>query len=703
MPEGAGIRFGQYVLLRRLARGGMAEVFLAQQHLEGFERRVAVKRILPHLADAPDFIKMFLSEAKLAAQLTHPNIVHIYDFGKVESDYFIAMEFVDGVHAGELYKRLEGDRLSPTMIARIGADAASALHYAHELRASNGKPYGLVHRDVSPANLMVTFDGAVKLCDFGIAKAAALGEQLTIPGHVKGKYAYMSPEQTTGSPLDGRSDVYALAIVLWELLAGQTIVARGDAIEAMRAIRDGKLTPIDRVAPWTPPALARAITGALTTNREHRPTAIQFAQELETFIKSSPELGSPLELGSWLRGRFAREPSIDETSQPGGTHAAPGTLAAPATGSNSAPRAAGMSVTTGETTSETRALALSDRMADGDAEAATVIGGEPFVPDDPELAGETDDDDDNYDTNDPDQPENAETVMRSHVYRAQLEAVAAASEARRAAARNTSPAAQTLYDPAANSAGMSAGMNAMTSAPEIPVPPISAPHAQTLYDPRAQSASTAPRATPIAQTLLGPGAMRASPQAGMQPTFPPPHGYAQGPQRPRRALAIGGLVGLAVLSFVIALSTRGARRSQFGVSPIAADAALPDATAPSATPPVQMTTVPPPDALPPPVDAVPPPPADAFVPAVAPPDAPPVTTVLEIRSRPDGAKITIGSESLLSPAQFSLPAGHYIVEAEHDGWLPERRELDLMQNTRVVQDIVFTRRAHPARPTHGKR
>ncbi|MBL9013657.1 MAG: serine/threonine protein kinase, partial [Myxococcales bacterium] len=199
-----GIRFGQYVLLRRIARGGMAEVFLAQQKgLEGFDRRVAVKRILPHLADAPDFVRMFLGEAKLAAQLTHPNIVHIYDFGTVDTDYFIAMEFVDGVHAGQLYKHVvDKERMSPTMIARIGADAATALHYAHEQRGPNGMPLGLVHRDVSPANIMVSFDGTVKLCDFGIAKAALLGDQLTNPGQVKGKYAYMSPEQTIAAPLD---------------------------------------------------------------------------------------------------------------------------------------------------------------------------------------------------------------------------------------------------------------------------------------------------------------------------------------------------------------------------------------------------------------------------------------------------------------------------------------------------------------------
>ena len=180
------------------------------------------------------------------------------------------MEFVDGVHAGQLFKHGETRaKLSPTLVARIGADAATALHYAHELRGANGKPLGLVHRDVSPANIMVSFDGVVKLCDFGIAKAAALSDQLTNPGQVKGKYAYMSPEQTIASPLDGRSDVFSLAIVLWELLAGKTIVPRGDAVEAMRAIRDGKLEPIARAAPHAAAAARRTrSTWALETKRE---------------------------------------------------------------------------------------------------------------------------------------------------------------------------------------------------------------------------------------------------------------------------------------------------------------------------------------------------------------------------------------------------------------------------------------------------
>ena len=307
MPADGGIRFGQYVLQRRIARGGMAEVFLAQRDGEGIDRQVAVKRILPLHADTPDFIQMFLGEAKLAAQLSHPNIVPVYDYGKVDADYFIAMEYVEGVHAGDVIKRGRADRMPPMMIARIGADAAAALHYVHELRGPGGKPYGLVHRDVSPANLMLSFDGVVKLCDFGIAKAGALGGRpLTQAGLVRGKYAYMSPEQTVGAPLDGRSDVYALSIVLWELVVGETLVPRGDAVAAMRAIRHGKLPSIDQAAPDAPAPLVEAIRWGLTTAREQRPTAAQLSQVLHAFLRSSPELGAPAQLGAWLRSRFPR-------------------------------------------------------------------------------------------------------------------------------------------------------------------------------------------------------------------------------------------------------------------------------------------------------------------------------------------------------------------------------------------------------------
>ncbi|HTJ44682.1 MAG TPA: serine/threonine-protein kinase [Kofleriaceae bacterium] len=323
MPPSGGIPFGNYTLLKRLARGGMAEVFIARQRgqgdVGGWGRRVAVKRILPHLADSPEFTKMFLVEAKVAARLAHPNIVHIYDVGRVDDDYFIAMEFVDGVHGAQLIQHPE--RLPPTLLARIGADAAAALHYAHTQEAR------VVHRDVSPHNLMVSFDGVVKLVDFGIAKAFGAGEA-TRPGVVKGKYAYMSPEQAMGRALDGKSDVFSLGLVLWELAVGRYAFERGDPAAVMRAIRDGRVPQIERAAPNLPAPLAEAIRGALLPSPDQRPTAAELGAALEAFMKSRPELATSMELATWVRGRFDRSATADLPAVvDGGTQAAPGTQA----------------------------------------------------------------------------------------------------------------------------------------------------------------------------------------------------------------------------------------------------------------------------------------------------------------------------------------------------------------------------------------
>jgi serine/threonine-protein kinase len=669
--DGAGIRFGQYVLLRRIARGGMAEVFLAQQRgFEGFDRRVAVKRILPHLADAPDFIKMFLGEAKLAAQLSHPNIVHIYDFGRVDADYFIAMEFVDGVHAGQLWKHgAQTDRLSPTMIARLGADAAAALHYAHELRAPNGKPYGLVHRDVSPANLMVSFDGVVKLCDFGIAKAAALGDQLTIPGRIKGKYAYMSPEQTTATPLDGRSDVYALAIVLWELLSGKTIVPHGDATSAMRAIRDGKLTPIDRAAPWTPAPLANAITWALQTKRERRPTAMQLAQELEAFIKSSPELATPMQLGSWLRVRFTREATGQGASYPsdGGTQAAPGTLDAPATvpsrtgPSIGEPRiAASLASTpamiTSDTTSETAAVRAED--------AATVIAGDraAFEPTDPPGATlvralaepeQTDQTDpaDSADSEDAPSLSDYETVIRTGAFRPQ---------------QPSGPAVvPTVIAPRPPPAGPS-GLLGMG---EATLPGMGGPKPVIGGGPKPMMGS-GPLPSMRQSPLAGISALSAMSSPHTRMATDPVHR-----RQPRRAIAIGGLVAIAVLSFIIVLTARGKAPATVAVDDAAIATTAPRDAQAGAPPPIAV-----PDAAP----------IDARAPTIPPDADPTATAVLEIRTRPDGAMVKIGDQAHAAPTQLTLPAGHYAIDAELEGWMPERRTLDLAKGDRVVQEIVFT-------------
>ncbi len=305
--EESGIPFGNYTLLRRIARGGMAEVFVARQKgIDGFDRLVAIKRILPHLLDDQSFVGMFQEEARLAARLSHPNIIHIYDFGKVEEHFFIAMEFVHGLHAGDLI-RLAGEELMPmALVARIGADACAGLHYAHNRRDPQGTPLQLVHRDVSPPNLLVSYDGVVKIVDFGIAKAVNSIEQ-TRPGVVKGKYAFMSPEQTMGRGLDGRSDVFSLAIVLWELLSGKPAVTRTDQILAMQTLRDGKVGAIEEARESIPQDLARAFENALRKNPKKRSSAREFGNALESFIQSSDGIATSMVLGAWLTQRVPPE------------------------------------------------------------------------------------------------------------------------------------------------------------------------------------------------------------------------------------------------------------------------------------------------------------------------------------------------------------------------------------------------------------
>jgi serine/threonine-protein kinase len=636
-----GIRFGQYVLLRRIARGGMAEVFLAQQKgLEGFDRRVAVKRILPHLADAPDFLKMFLGEAKLAAQLSHPNVVHIYDFGKVDTDYFIAMEFVDGVHAGQLFKHGEKERVPPTMVARIGADAATALHYAHELRNASGQPLGLVHRDVSPANIMVSFDGVVKLCDFGIAKAAMLGDQLTNPGQVKGKYAYMSPEQTIASPLDGRSDVFSLGIVLWELLAGKTIVGRGDAVEAMRAIRDGKLPSILQAAPKTPPALAKAITWALQTRREIRATAMDLAQALEQFIKSSPELATPMQVGAWVRQRFIREgtgqhPAIPIPGVSVGTRVSPGTMVASDTGEGP-----GTAVSTG-------------------TRAGTVTPPSSLIAASQVLTGD-------------DLLETAETIAitgdRAHANETVLEPADRPTVMRAIAKPQDTGERATVPRPAA-------------------VPPAADGATVIVHDTVNETNMRSGAFRP--QVAGGPAELAT--QIGARPLerkrTPVPLDMTAGTRRlrQRRALAIGGLVLLAVLSFVIALAARSPARSA-ARAPDAGPGSSALAIAPDAFVPIDA-----------PADA----PLDGFEPTIR-PDAREDLTYLEIRTNPGGGNITVNGETRADPAKFALSPGHYKILAELDGYVPEHREVDLERGVDRVQDIAFRKRTpgtgRPAKP-----
>src|SRR5262249_50451282 len=218
----------------------MAELFLAQlPGADGFAKRVVIKRVLPALARDREFITMFVEEARLAATLHHQNIVQVLDIGQDESGPFFAMEYLHGGDVGEILRTVDADGMPLEIALQIAHGACAGLHYAHERKTADGKPLGIVHRDVSPQNLFVTFDGGVKLLDFGIAKAVQqISSHFTRPGTLRGKLPYMSPEQCQGEPIDRRSDVFSLAVVLWEMTVGERLFGAGAASEfdTMKAI-----------------------------------------------------------------------------------------------------------------------------------------------------------------------------------------------------------------------------------------------------------------------------------------------------------------------------------------------------------------------------------------------------------------------------------------------------------------------------------
>jgi eukaryotic-like serine/threonine-protein kinase len=232
------VTLGRYQLLSRLAVGGMAEVYLARQgELSGFKTLVVVKKVLPHLAAKPDFINMFLDEARIASMLDHPNIVRITEVGRTESEYFLAMELVQGKPLSSILQQSERAKtpLPHNLGALIVANAAAGLHHAHQLTDASGNLLGLVHRDISPQNIMVSFEGSVKVIDFGIARALGrLGD--TNSGSLKGKLGYMAPEQARGEPVDARADIFSLGVVLWECVAGRRLFLRENELATLRAV-----------------------------------------------------------------------------------------------------------------------------------------------------------------------------------------------------------------------------------------------------------------------------------------------------------------------------------------------------------------------------------------------------------------------------------------------------------------------------------
>jgi serine/threonine protein kinase len=269
------IQFGKYTLFERIGRGGMADVFKGRvQGPAGFERVFVVKRILPHLSDDPQFTRMFIEEAKLSARLNHPNIVQVFELGAVDKEYFIAMEHVRGRDLAEtmrtLWARIGPPR--PELVAYIGREMCRALAYAHDLTADDGEPLGMIHRDVSPSNVMLSYEGAVKLLDFGIAKALGGEEQEsgTQRGTLKGKFAYMAPEQTQGNDVDRRIDIFATGIVLHEILTGRRLFKGENDLQTVERVRQCDVAPPSLQNPLCPPELDGIVLRALARNRDER-------------------------------------------------------------------------------------------------------------------------------------------------------------------------------------------------------------------------------------------------------------------------------------------------------------------------------------------------------------------------------------------------------------------------------------------------
>ena len=336
----AGIPLGPYVLVRRLATGGMAEIFLARREgPEGFARDLVVKRILPHLAEDESFIEMFLEEARIAARLTHPNVVQVYDFGEADGSYYLAMELVRGVDlralveraARQAYLKRRPGALPPHHAAKIMSYACEGLAHAHALRI-DGRSVGLVHRDMTPSNVLISFEGAVKVADFGIAKADT-GRQRddTRIGVVKGKYAYMSPEQARGERLDARSDLFNVGVLLFEAITGDTIFPHDDFRAAKMMSAAGRIMQPERID-QLPPELARAVKRALSPRPEDRyPDALSLRADLESYLRHTAEPSDQPEIGQYVRTLF---PDVLEEDRraPRAAGTVPETVAVPPSG-----------------------------------------------------------------------------------------------------------------------------------------------------------------------------------------------------------------------------------------------------------------------------------------------------------------------------------------------------------------------------------
>jgi len=334
--HGIGRPLGRYLLFDAIAKGGMATVHFGRlSGPVGFSRTVAIKRLHPHLATDPEFVTMFLDEARLAARIRHPNVVPTIDVVATDGEVFIVMEYVSGESLVKLWRAhtARNERIPVRFALAIVAGALHGLHAAHEVRDESNTPLGLVHRDVSPQNILVGTDGAARVLDFGVAKARGRMQETGDSGSLKGKIAYMAPEQISGGAVTRQTDIYAAAVVLWELLAGRRLV-EGDndaarAAKILTSVNGGNLEPPSKYAPDIPPALDEIVLRGLAWPPPRR---FETAKEMATLLERSGGLVPASELGEWVTQLAApalgepaeRLQAIEASTSQGKTYPLPG-------------------------------------------------------------------------------------------------------------------------------------------------------------------------------------------------------------------------------------------------------------------------------------------------------------------------------------------------------------------------------------------
>jgi serine/threonine protein kinase len=298
-------RMGPYLLEKKVAHGGMAELFVAgYERQDGFRKTVAVKRVLPHLAANSDFVNMFIREARLAALLQHPNVVQVIDFGKIQNVYFIAMEYVRGKNLGEVMSYLK-EGMTVDQAVFIASQVAMGLEYSHSKKDDkSGEALNIVHRDISPQNILISFQGEVKISDFGISKTSS-EPSLTHSGVIKGKLAYLSPEQALGQTVDHQADLYALGIVFYEILSGKRLYKFTSDIEAIRSIPEREIPPIKECRQDIPDELNRIVMKCLEKDKRFRyQNAGELLQDLAAFRQSLSARYDRVSLSDFMRKHF---------------------------------------------------------------------------------------------------------------------------------------------------------------------------------------------------------------------------------------------------------------------------------------------------------------------------------------------------------------------------------------------------------------